>query len=142
MVERSDTERSLLTRVRWPDDLDPQLRKWLTRVQRSIAHLRSTMLIYSEQRNVGGDSAKKAGWRVNPVANTAYNERVASNDRTILYDALTLALDEFVEVREQVQKVMDSAAPTQAPPGSREKVEAMERRARAGFSIFVDGDAH
>lgn len=131
-----------MTRVRWPDDLDPQLRKWLTRVQRSIAHLRSTLLIYSEKRNVGGDSAKATGWRTNPVANLAYNERAAAHDRTILYDALTLALDEFAEVREQVQTLMDSAPPTTAVPGSPEKVAVMERRASRGFSIFIDGDAH
>lgn len=121
-----------MTRVRWPNDLDPQLRRWLTRVQRAVAHLRSTLLIYSDKRNVGGDSL---------IGNNAYRDRAASADRTILYDALTVALDEFAEVRELVQTVMDSTPPTSAPPGSREKVATMERRAQAGFSIFVDGDA-
>lgn len=121
-----------MTRVRWPDDLDPKLRQWLTRVQRAIAHLRSTLLIYSAKRNVGGDSL---------IGNTAYQDRAASADRTLLYDALTLAMDEFIEVREQVQKIMDSTPPTDAEPGTAAKVSVMERRARAGFSIFVDNDA-
>lgn len=121
-----------MTRVRWPDDLDPKLRQWLTRTQRAIAHLRSTLLIYSEKRNVGGDSL---------IGNTAYRDRAASADRTILYDALTVALDEFTEVREMVQAVMDSPKPTTAVPGSPEKVAVMERRAAAGYSIFVEGDA-
>lgn len=119
-------------RARWPDDLDPKLRRWLTRVQRVQAHLRSTLLIYSTQRNVGGDSL---------IGNDDYARRAASADRTILYDALTLAADEFAEIREQVQAVMDSAPPTQAPPGSPAKVAAMEARARAGLSIFIDADA-
>lgn len=130
-----------MTRVRWPDDLDPKLRVWLTRVQRAIAHMRSTIAIYGERRNVGGDSGRAAGWRVNPVGNKAYAERAASADRTILYDALTMAMDEFAEVREQVQAVMDAAPPTVARPGTTDKVREMERRARAGLSIFVDGDA-
>lgn len=122
-----------MSRVRWPNDLDPKLRKWLTRVQRAIAHMRSTLLIYSDRRNVGGDSL---------IGNANYNERAASADRTILYDAITVAMDELAEVREQVQKVMDSTPPTTAIPGSPEKVMVMERRARGGYSIFVDGDAH
>lgn len=119
-------------RIRWPDNLDPKLRKWLTRVQRVQAHLRSTMLIYSARRNVGGDSL---------IGNSAYNERAANYDRTILHDALLLARDEYDEVIREVQAIMDSPKPTAATPGSREKVAIMETRARAGYSIFVDGDA-
>lgn len=119
-------------RIRWPASLDPKLRKWLTRVQRVQAHLRSTLLIYSARRNVGGDSL---------IGNHAYNERAANYDRTILHDALLLARDEYDEVVREVQAVMDSPKPTTAAPGSRAKVEVMERRARAACSIFVEGDA-
>lgn len=119
-------------RVRWPDDLDPKLRKWLTRVQRVHAHLRSTLSIYGTRRNVGGDSL---------IGNHAYNDRAKNYDRTILHDALLLARDEYDEVIREVQTVMDSPKATMAAPGSREKVAVMELRARAGFSIFVDGDA-
>lgn len=118
-------------RLRWPDDLDPKLRKWLTRVQRVQAHLRSTLAIYAVKRNVGGCS----------LFNTAYNQRAAANDRTILYDALTLAMDEFGEVREEVQTIMDSAKPTKALPGTSGKVAEMEKRALDGRSIFIEGDA-
>ena len=96
------------------------------------AHLRSTMLIYSARRNVGGDSL---------IGNHAYSERAANHDRTILHDALILARDEYDEVIREVQAVMDSPKPTSAAPGSRDKVEQMELRARNGFSIFVEGDA-
>lgn len=118
-------------RLRWPDDLDPKLRKWLTRVQRVQAHLRSTIAIYSVKRDVGGCS----------LFNQAYKARAAKNDRTILHDALILARDEYDEVIREVQTIMDGAKPTQAKPGSREKVAEMERRALDGRSIFIDGDA-
>ncbi len=118
-------------RLRWPDDLDPKLRKWLTRVQRVQAHLRSTLAIYSAKRDVGGCS----------LFNQAYKQRAAKADRTILYDALTLAMDEFAEVRDEVQAIMDAASPTQAKPGTRDKVAEMERRALGGHSIFIEGDA-
>lgn len=122
----------MVQRARWPDDLDPQLRRWLTRVQRMQAHLRSTLLIYSTQRNVGGDSL---------IGNTDYADRAARADRTILYDALTLAIDEFADVRDAVGAVMDSAPPTRALPGSQEKIRVMCQRARSGFSIFVENDS-
>lgn len=118
-------------RLRWPDDLDPKLRKWLTRVQRVQAHLRSTLSIYATRRDVGGCS----------LFNQAYKERASKADRTILYDALTLAMDEFAEVRDEVQAIMDGAKPTTALPGSREKVAEMERRALGGYSIFIERDA-
>jgi len=131
----------LTQRARWPDELDPRLRRWLTRVQRVQAHLRSTLLIYAEKRSVGGDSMQATGWRQTVKGNDDYARRAAAADQTILYDALTLAVDEFAEVREQVQAAMDAAPPTTAPPGSRAKVVVMEARAKAGLSIFVDGDA-
>lgn len=118
-------------RLRWPDDLDPQLRKWLTRVQRVHAHLRTTLAIYTTAIEVGGCS----------LGNDNYQRRVKRQDRTILHDALTLAMDEYGEVLEQVQAVMDSATPTMAMPGTRDKVDVMEARAREGFSIFIESDA-
>ncbi len=119
-------------RIRWPDDLDPRLRKWLTRVARVQAHVRAQLAIYGKKRNVGGDSL---------IGNTAYADRAANADRTILHDCLVVALDEYADVLGEVQAVMDSATPTVARPGSREKVDVMEARARLGFSIFIDADA-
>ena len=118
-------------RLRWPDDLDPQLRKWLTRVMRVHAHITTTLAIYTTAMEVGGCS----------LGNDNYQRRVKRQDRTILHDALALAIDEYGEVLEQVQKVMDSAPPTKAMPGTKQKVDVMEARAREGFSIFIDADA-
>ncbi len=118
-------------RLRWPDDLDPKLRKWLTRVMRVHAHLRTTLAIYTTSIDVGGCS----------MGNDHYKRRVARQDRTILHDALTLAMDEYGDVLNQLRMMMDSATPTKAMPGTPEKVAVMEQRASAGFSIFNDGDA-
>jgi hypothetical protein len=120
-------------RVRWPDDMDPKLRVWLTRTARICAHLKAQMSIYGRgSRNVGGDSL---------VGNHAYNQKAANRDRTILHDALVFTLDEAGDVLREIQAVMDSATPTAARPGSREKVDVMEARANAGYSIFIDTDA-
>lgn len=119
-------------RIRWPDDLDPQLRKWLTRVSVGTAHIKAQLAIYGKSRNVGGDSL---------IGNDNYAQRAANNDRTILHDALVVAVDELSDVLREVQAKMDSAAPTDALPGTPEKVAVMEARARDGFSIFIDDDA-
>lgn len=118
-------------RYRWPDDLCPKIRKWLTRVQRVQAHMRAQLLIYSTGRDVGGCS----------MGNDNYKRRAAIADRTILHDALALAIDELVAVFGEVQGEMDSATPTSARPGTPEKVAEMERRAQAGYSIFIESDA-
>lgn len=118
-------------RVRWPDNLDPKLRVWLTRTARVVAHLRAQMAIFGTGRDVGGDSL---------IGNRAYAEKAAARDRTILHDALCFAVDECRDLLEEIQRVMDSAPPTTARPGSREKVDVMEQRARDGFSIFQEAD--
>ena len=69
-------------RLRWPDDLDPQLRKWLTRVMRVHAHITTTLAIYTTAAEVGGCS----------LGNDNYQRRVKRQDRTILHDALALAV--------------------------------------------------
>jgi hypothetical protein len=117
-------------RLRWPDELCPRLRKWLTRVQRVQAHMRTTLAIYAKNSNIGG-----------AAGNNNYLRRVATGDRTILHDVLALAIDEYGEIFHEVQAFMDSAEPTTARPGTREKVDVMERRANEGYSIFIADDA-
>lgn len=119
-------------RIRWPDDLDPQLRKWLTRVAAGCAHIKAQLAIYGSGRNVGGDSM---------TGNLNYSQRATQRDRTILHDALIVVIDEYSAVLRELQAKMDSAARTAAQPGTAEKVAIMEARARAGYSIFIDADA-
>jgi len=70
-----------------------------------------------------------------------YSERAARFDQTLIHDAFALVRDEATVGVEQIQASMDSAPPTVARPGSREKVSQMEKRAFRGQSLFVDGDA-
>ena len=69
-----------------------------------------------------------------------YAAKAARGDRTLLYDAITLSVDELVEIRDGIQTVIDAAVPTSAPAGSKDKVLEMARRAERGESLFVDGD--
>ena len=66
--------------------------------------------------------------------------RVKSGDRTLLYDAVGLSIDELSDIREQIQAVLDAAEPTTAEPGTAAKVSEMARRAERGESLFVEGD--
>lgn len=75
------------------------------------------------------------------TGNHKYAARIAKGDPTLLYDALTVTIDELVEVRDEIQTQMDSATPTEARPGTPDKVEEMARRMDRGESLFVDGDA-
>lgn len=102
----------------------------MTRVQRVQAHLRTTLAIYTTAKDIGGHAK-----------NDNYERRVLQGDRTILHDALALAIDEYAEVFGEVQALMDSAPPTLARPGTREKVDVMEQRAQDGYSIFIEADA-
>jgi hypothetical protein len=74
--------------------------------------------------------------------NTIYHARAAAGDPSILHDAITVTIDELVEIRDEIQQHMDAAAaPTSAAPGTTDKVEELRRRAERGESLFVDGDA-
>jgi hypothetical protein len=71
----------------------------------------------------------------------AYQERALRQDRTMLFDCMCLVADESQAIRDELLALMDSATPTTAMPGSKDKVATMEARAKAGYSIFIDGDS-
>ena len=84
-----------------------------------------------------GDPSK-AGGQSNQ--GETYAARAARGDRTILYDAIGVTVDELVAVRDEIQVVIDAAEPTTARPGTTAKVDEMARRAERGESLFVEGD--
>jgi len=86
--------------------------------------------IYGAPESAGGQS----------LQGETYQARAARGDRTILYDAVGLSIDELVEIRNDIQAVIDAAIPTDAVPGSQAKVDEMARRAERGESLFVGGD--
>lgn len=119
-------------RCRLSPKLPAELRTCLHRVSRVHAHLLATVRLYGSPGAAGGVSDGKF--------RNEYVLRVRRGDRTILYDALTLARDELDAIREEVQQAIDAASPTVAPPGSREKIAELVRRAKAGQTLFSERD--
>jgi len=108
----------------------PRLAGWLRRGSRVHAHLCAIIRLYGDPSKAGGQSNQ----------GETYAARAARGDRTLLYDAIGLSIDELVEIRNEIQIDIDSAPPTQAAAGSRDKVEEMARRAERGESLFIQGD--
>lgn len=94
------------------------------------AHLCAIVRLYGNPSKAGGQSNQ----------GETYAARAARGDRTLLYDAVGLSIDELAEIRNEIQALIDAAPPTQAAPGSAEKVAEMARRAERGESLFIDGD--
>lgn len=94
------------------------------------AHLCAIVRLYGDPSKAGGQS----------LQGETYAARAARGDRTLLYDAVGLSIDELTEIRNEIQAVLDAATPTAATPGTAEKVAEMVRRAERGESLFVDGD--
>jgi len=99
-------------------------------VARVHAHLCAIIRLYGNPSKAGGQSNQ----------GETYAARAARGDRTLLYDAIGLSIDELVEIRNEIQLVIDAAPPTQAAAGSADKVDEMARRAERGESLFVEGD--
>jgi hypothetical protein len=108
----------------------PRLTGWLHRVARVHAHLCAIVRLYGNPSQAGGQSNQ----------GDTYAAKAARGDRTLLYDAVGLSIDELVEIRNDIQAVIDTATPTAARPGSADKVAEMARRAERGESLFIDGD--
>lgn len=108
----------------------PELATWLHRVARVHAHLCAIVRLYGNPSKAGGQSNQ----------GETYAARAARGDRTLLYDAVGLSIDELTEIRDEIQRRIDAAEPTQAAPGSADKVAEMVRRAERGESLFVEGD--
>jgi hypothetical protein len=99
-------------------------------VARCHAHLCAIVRLYGDPSKAGGQSN----------AGETYASRAARGDQTLLYDCITVTVDELVAVRDEIQARIDAAPPTAAAPGSQEKVDEMARRAERGESLFIKGD--
>ena len=69
-----------------------------------------------------------------------FQERADARDRTLIYDACGAAAEKLLEIRGEIQRVMDSAPPVNHKPGTPEKVATMRERSDAGLSIFIQDD--
>lgn len=118
-------------RTRVAADVDPKIRGWLHRCARSHAHLTTIVRMFGDPSRAGGQS----------LQGETYAARAARGDRTLLFDCCTFVMDEMDELRGEILAEMDSARPTAALPGTKAKVDEMERRANDGYSLFIGGDA-
>jgi hypothetical protein len=118
-------------RVRMLDDLDPQLRVWLTRCSRVHAALSGLVRTYACPDRAGGQS----------LAGDDHVERARRGCKTLLFDALTYCNAELDAIRTEVATKMEAGPPTHHPPGTGLKVEAMRQRFEQGNALFQSGDA-
>lgn len=117
-------------RTRLDQGLPPELLAWLRRTTRVHAHLLAIVRLYGDPKKAGGQS----------LEGEAYAARLARGDRTMLYDALTVAREELDGIRDEIERAMDSTPPTRHLPGSPGKVDVMRERMYRGDSLFVPGD--
>jgi hypothetical protein len=118
-------------RTRLAKDLPPDIRDWLHRVARCHSHLCWLNSLFGERPNrAGGDS----------LVGATFQERADARDRTLIYDACGAAAEKLLEIRSEIQGVMDSAPPVNHKPGTTAKVATMRQRSDAGLSIFIEAD--
>jgi hypothetical protein len=126
---RSQAEPHRRTRV--AAEVDPKIRGWLQRMARTHAHITCVVRLFGAPERAGGQS----------LHGETYADRAARGDRTLLHDCCLFIVDEMNELRREIMAEMDAAPPCPHPPGSRAKVDEMERRAHGGYSLFIPGDA-
>ena len=117
-------------RTRISAEVDPQLKAWLHKTVYVHAHLLTIVRLYGSPDRAGGRS----------LAGETYQARASRGDKTLLHDCLTVAIEALTAIREDVGAAIESVDPTEAQPGTPEKVAEMVRRAERGESLFVDGD--
>lgn len=118
-------------RTRMSKSIDAQLRGWLLRVTRCHAHLCAVVRIYGNPEKAGGASNN----------GNDYVMRAARGDRTILHDALIRTGHTLYEIADDIEEAMDLLPPTDARPGTTEKVEVLADRASQGMPLFRRKDA-
>lgn len=117
-------------RTRLDPSIEPQLLGWLHRAARVHASLCGTIRRFADPSKAGGEG----------LCGDDYKQRLERGDRTLLADAVGLAIDDLTDIRTEIISRMDAAEPTDAEPGSPEKVAVMVRRAYLGESLFVSRD--
>ena len=107
------------------------LNEWLRRVARVRAQLGCCVGVYANPMRSGGQSLLGEG----------YAERASLGDRSILHEFLTTAIEQLVQIREEVELAMARGIePTTHLPGTEAKVELLRERAARGDQLFLDAD--
>lgn len=105
--------------------LNAQTRGWLRRVSLAHSRLRQIVVRFG-QRSIR---------RRDELAS-----RIEQGDHTLLLDCVCSAIGELQAIHDSISKAMQRTAPTDAVPGSPEKIQVLARRFAAGKSLWIEGD--
>jgi hypothetical protein len=125
-VDAGGNAQAVTRRTRLAASLSPHLSQWLRGVTRVHAHLCQVVRLYGKPRA----TQVADEWRA----------RALAGDKTILLDAVTLAISQLESIRGMIDASMGDAEPVNAAPGSAEKLQALVIRAERYQSLFVAGD--
>ena len=114
-------------RTRISPRIPKALREWLHRTTRVHAYLLNVVRLY------GKESAGR------PVTDE-WRQRALCGDRTILADALATAADQLRAIHGEIEKAMEAAPPTAAPPGTPEKISSLQARVARFEALWIAGD--
>jgi len=112
-------------RTRIASNVDRKTAQWLRKIVRVHAHLCQTVARFGQKQ---------------PKRKDELARRLEDGDRTLLLDCVSFAIRDLQTVCDSIDKAMNKAKPTDAVPGSQEKIEILRRRFAASKSLWIEGD--
>ena len=110
------------------------LRKSLTQLAMEVARARACIVLYCSPHTAGGSN------QFSDACGVEYVARAARYDETILYDACTRAIDAITAIRLDVAARLEAIQPTDAQPGTPDKLQVFQSRVSSGKAVFHAGD--
>lgn len=112
-------------RTRIASSVDRSTAQWLRKIVRVHAHLCQIVARFGQKQ---------------PKRKDELARRLENGDRTLLLDCVSFAIRDLQAICDSIDKSMNKAQPTEAAPGSAEKIEVLRRRFAASKSLWIDGD--
>jgi len=112
-------------RTRIASSVDRSTAQWLRKIARIHAHLCQIVVRFGQKQ---------------PKRKDELARRLQDGDRTLLLDCVSFAIRDLKTICDSIDKSMNKAKPTEANPGSAEKIEVLRRRFAASKSLWIDGD--
>ena len=112
-------------RTRIASSVDRRTAQWLRKIARVHAHLCQIVARFGQKQ---------------PKRTDELARRLQDGDRTLLLDCVSFAIRDLQTVCDAIEKVMNNSTPTEAAPGSAEKIEVLRRRFAASKSLWINGD--
>lgn len=112
-------------RTRIASSVDRTTAKWLREIVRVHAHLCQIVARFGQKQ---------------PRRKDELARRLEDGDRTLLLDCVSFAIRDLQAICDSIDTSMNKTKPTEANPGSGEKIEVLRRRFAASKSLWIDGD--